>query len=59
MLSVMVLGHSGGRFECCVVSLSDDERSSLSDSDEEETDGKDGDGQPPVVKSEDDGTDSV
>nr|XP_020164195.1 B3 domain-containing protein Os03g0212300-like [Aegilops tauschii subsp. strangulata] len=57
-LSIEVFGHSGARLGCCAESSSDGESSSLSNSDDKDTDGEDSGEEPPVVKHEDDDSDS-
>ena len=41
LLSVRIIGRSGGRLGCCVESSTDDESASSSESDEEDNDGDD------------------
>ena len=53
LLSMKVFGRSGIGLGCCVESSTDNERSSSSDSDEEDTNGDDD-----SVNGEDDGSDS-
>ncbi|KAE8777386.1 L-ascorbate oxidase-like protein [Hordeum vulgare] len=58
MLSFKIYKDSGGRLGCCKESSSDAKSSSLSNSDEEDSADKDGDSEPPPVKSEYDGSGS-
>jgi hypothetical protein len=58
LLSIKAFGRSGARLGCCVESSPDDKSSSLSDSNEEDTDGEDCGAEPPVLKREDGGSDS-
>ena len=58
LLSIKVFGRSGARLGCCAESSTDDESSSSSDNNEEDTDGEDGNAELPIVKHEDDDSDS-